>query len=153
MPRIRAAMARASASAEMSDNAAELMPATGPGRPLVGALLGATVSVADPEAAASSMRSVLGLTRRAAGRLLSGAQFVTIAAPGAERGMIRFAEGPEAAPVPDLRLGWGSVELVVRDVDGLAERLRAAEGFRMRTEPVTFDLSELGSNVHRATLA
>lgn len=117
-------------------------------RPLVTALQGATVLVHDPEAAAAAMVEVLGLRRHSA-----GPGQVTVAAPGAGRGMIRFREGPESQPVADLRQGWASVELVVRDVDGLAERLAVSPGFRVRTPPVTFDLTAEGSNVHRACLA
>src|SRR5262249_60847703 len=49
--------------------------------------------------------------------------------------------------------GWASVDLALRDVAGLADGLAASPEFRMRTPPVTFDLTERGSNVHRATLA
>ena len=129
------------------------MAHAGATQPLVDALLGATVIVADPEEAAAAVDSVLGLRRRATGRLESGARFVTVVAPGADRGMIRFAEGNESVAVKDLRRGWGSVELVVRDVDSLAERLRRSDHFRLRTAPVTFDLTEQGSNIHRATMA
>ena len=125
----------------------------GPNRPLVEALLGATVIVADPEMAAAAVEAVLGFRRRATGRLNSGARFVSVAAQDADRGMIRFAEGNQSVAVEDLRRGWASVELVVRDVDGLAERLRGSDHFRLRTEPVTFDLTEQGSNVHRAAMA
>jgi len=137
----------------MSDNLANLMARAGPNRPLVDALLGATVIVADPEKAASAVDSVLGLRRRATGRLESGAPFVTVAAARADRGMIRFAKGDESVAVEDLRRGWASVELVVRDVDGLAERLRRSDQFHLHTGPVTFDLTEQGSNVHRAAIA
>jgi catechol 2,3-dioxygenase-like lactoylglutathione lyase family enzyme len=129
------------------------MPSTEPERPLVGALLGATVVVFSPSDAAGAMQATLGWRRRAAGRLPSGARFATVAALGAERGMVRFVEGPEAGRVEDLRRGWASVEVVVRDVDGLAQRLDRSEHFRLRTPPVTFDLTEQGSNVHRACLA
>lgn len=122
-------------------------------RPQVTALQGATVLVHDPEQAARALESALGLRRHASGALPGSGSYVTVAAPGAERGMVRFLEGPQGAPVEDLREGWASVELVVRDVDGLAERLDASPDFRLRTPPVTFDLAEQGSNVHRATLA
>lgn len=122
-------------------------------RPLVTALQGATVLVHDSEQAARAMESALGLRRHASGTLPGSGHYVTVAAPGSERGMVRFLEGPEGAPVEDLREGWASVELVVRDVDGLAERLEASPDFRLRTWPVTFDLTEQGSNVHRAIRA
>src|SRR5262249_26705112 len=153
MPLIRPAMARSSSPLEMSDNLANLMARAGPNRPLVDALLGATVIVADPDKAAAAVDSVLGLQRRATGRLKSGARFVSVAAQDADRGMIRFAEGNESVAVEDLRRGWASVELVVRDVDGLAERLRRSDQFHLHTGPVTFDLTEQGSNVHRAAIA
>jgi catechol 2,3-dioxygenase-like lactoylglutathione lyase family enzyme len=123
-----------------------------PVQPLVDALLGATVIVDDPQTAAFALESVLGMERRAEGRLDSGAHFVTVAAAGADRGMIRFAEGRSGADEA-LRQGWGSVEMVVRDVDGLAQRLKRSEHFRLRTSPVTFDLTDVGSNVHRAAMA
>jgi catechol 2,3-dioxygenase-like lactoylglutathione lyase family enzyme len=123
-----------------------------PKPPLVDALLGATVIVDDPEVAAIALEAVLGMERRAEGRLDSGAHFVTVAAAGADRGMIRFAEGRSGADEV-LRRGWGSVEMVVRDVDGLVERLKRSEHFRLRTLPVTFDLTDVGSNVHRAAMA
>jgi catechol 2,3-dioxygenase-like lactoylglutathione lyase family enzyme len=122
-------------------------------RPLVTALQGATVLVQDPDRAASALGSILGFRRHAAGRLPGAGRCVTLAAPGSERGMIRFLEGPEGAPVEDLREGWASVELVVRDVDALAGRLAGSQDFKLRTPPLTFDLTEQGSNVHRATLA
>lgn len=99
------------------------------------------------------MQSTLGMRRHASGSLPGSGGYVTVAAAGAERGMIRFLEGPEGRPVEDLRRGWASVEVVVRDVDTLAERLTASPGFRLRTPPVTFDLTEQGSNIHRAILA
>lgn len=108
--------------------------------------------VDDPQAAAIVLESVLGMEQRAEGRLDSGARFVTVAAAGSDRGMIRFAEGKSGAD-DALRRGWGSVEMVVRDVDGLAGRLKRSEHFRLRTSPVTFDLTDLGSNVHRAAMA
>jgi len=132
----------------MSDNQLHLMPP-----PLVTALQGATVLVPDPEQAASALETALGLRRHTSGTLPLWGRYVTVAAPGADRGMIRFLEGPESSPVEDLRVGWGSVELVVRDVDGLTDRLAASPEFRIRTLPVTFDLTEQGSNVHRAMLA
>lgn len=132
----------------MSDNQLHLMP-----RPLVTALQGATVLVHDPGQAASVLETALGLRCHTSGTLRPWGRYVTVAAGGANRGMVRFLEGPEVAPVEDLRAGWASVELVVRDVDGLADRLAASPEFRMRTPPVTFDLTEQGSNIHRATLA
>ena len=109
--------------------------------------------VRDPERAASVFETAIGLRRHTSGTLPSGGRYVSVAAHGADRGMIRLLEGAEGAAVEDLREGWASVELVVRDVDGLADRLAASPDFRMRTPPVTFDLTEQGSNVHRAMLA
>jgi len=60
------------------------MAHAGATRPLVDALLGATVIVTDPDGAAGAVEAVLGLRRRAAGRLESGTRFVTDAAPGAD---------------------------------------------------------------------
>jgi len=78
---------------------------------------------------------------------------VTVASPGAERGMVRFLEGPEDPPVDELREGWASLEVVVRDVDGLARRIADSTDFVLRTPPMTFDLTEQGSNIHRALVA
>lgn len=121
-------------------------------RPVVGALMGATVLVEHPEQAARSFIDMFGWARRAKGRLGS-ATFITVAAAGTDRGMVRFLEGPEAAPVKELRKGWASIEVVVRHVDALSQRLTASDAFRVRSGPVTFDLTEHGSNVHRALTA
>jgi catechol 2,3-dioxygenase-like lactoylglutathione lyase family enzyme len=128
------------------------MSSGAPGEPLVGPLLGATVLVADPPRAASALEAVLGWKRFAAGRI-GTSQYVTVRAPGTNRGMIRLLEGEEGPRVTDLREGWASVELVVRDVDTLAHRIARSADFSLRTEPTTFDLSEEGSNVHRAAVA
>lgn len=122
------------------------------GEPLVGPLLGATVLVADPPRAASALEAVLGWERFAAGRIGASA-YITMRAPGTDRGMIRLLEGDEGPRVTDLRAGWASVELVVRDVDALAGRIASSPDFSLRTQPTTFDLTEEGSNVHRATIA
>lgn len=128
------------------------MAADPPGDPLVDALIGATVLVENPAHAAAALGTVLGWEELSAGR--SGAsRFVTVRAPGTDRGMIRLLEGDEGPRATDLRPGWASVELVVRDVDALARRIAGSDDFELRTAPVTFDLSEQGSNVHRAAIA
>ena len=128
------------------------MAAVAPGEPLVDALIGATVLVENPERAAAALTAMLGWEELPAGR--SGAStFVTLRAPGTHRGMIRLLEGEAGPRVTDLREGWASVELVVRDVDSLARRIELSDEFELRTAPVTFDLTEQGSNVHRAAIA
>ena len=128
------------------------MAADAPGEPLVDALIGATVLVENPARAAAALGTVLGWEKLSPGH--AGASvFVTVRAPGTHRGMIRFLEGNEGPRVTDLREGWASVELVVRDVDALARRIERSGEFELRTAPVTFDLSEQGSNVHRAAIA
>lgn len=120
--------------------------------PLVDALLGATVLVEDPARAAAAFETVLGWETFASSRN-GDRRSVMVRAPGTDRGMIRLLEGEEGPRVTDLREGWASVELVVRDVDGLAERIASSSDFELRTAPTTFDLTEQGSNVHRAAVA
>jgi catechol 2,3-dioxygenase-like lactoylglutathione lyase family enzyme len=128
------------------------MSADAPREPLVDTLVGATVLVEDPARASAAMEAVLGWERVSNGRT-GGSRWVTVRAPGTDRGMIRLLEGEAGPRVTDLREGWASVELVVRDVDHLAERIRASEDFELRTAPITFDLTQHGSNVHRAAIA
>jgi hypothetical protein len=120
--------------------------------PLVDALLGATVPVTDPHRAAAAFADVLGWESLPTDRV-DGSRSVIVRAPGTERGMIRLLEGEEGPRVTDLRKGWASVELVVRDVDALAARMERSGDFEVRTRPVTFDLTDIGSNVHRAAIA
>lgn len=128
------------------------MAADAPGQPLVDALIGATVLVENPERTAAALTGLLGWEQLPASRSRAS-RFVTVRAPGTHRGMIRLLEGEEGPRVTDLREGWASVELVVRDVDALARRIEASDAFELRTAPVTFDLTEQGSNVHRAAIA
>jgi catechol 2,3-dioxygenase-like lactoylglutathione lyase family enzyme len=128
------------------------MAADASGEPLIDALLGATVLVEDPPAAAAALETVLGWERPPANRV-NAPPSLTVRSPGTERGMIRLLEGQEGPRSADLREGWSSVELVVRDVDQLAARIDASDDFELRTPPVTFDLTNVGSNVHRAAIA
>jgi hypothetical protein len=60
---------------------------------------------------------------------------VVLGARGERRGLLRLVEGEAPAPPPLATYGWSAIELTVRDVDALAERLRTASQFRINGEP------------------
>jgi hypothetical protein len=67
---------------------------------------------------------------------------VVLGPRGDERGVLRLIEGETPAPPPLATYGWSAIEITVRDVDGLAGRLRvsgasvgATGDFRINGEP------------------
>lgn len=61
--------------------------------------------------------------------------FTLLGAPGERRGLVRLIAGESEPPAPYSTLGWSTMEITVRDVDTLTERVRASPHFRINGEP------------------
>ena len=116
-------------------------------RPLVHDLATGTVTV--PEGAlgdsVAAYRCLFGYEVRHEGRLglpLARAwgisdpdrTVVVLGAEGEDRGLVRFVTGPTPPPAPYATRGWTALEITVRDVDALTEKVRSSSLFRVNGE-------------------
>ena len=138
-------------------------PAAG-AKPVVRALAGVTIACEDPAAMAELLTSAVGWQLREQGALDAQLQyawglapgsaskdFMLLAAPGADRGMLRIVRGAERRRERPVAARWAGVEiLVMRDIDALFDRVSAHPAFTALHAPFDMDWSEFGSNVHRA---
>lgn len=133
-------------------------------KPVVRALAGVTIACEDPAAMADLLVSAVGWELRAQGALdgqlerawgivpgSASDDFMLLAAPGTDRGMLRIVHGAERHRTRPVAARWAGVEiLVMRDIDELFARLSAHPAFNTLHAPFDMDWSEFGSNVHRA---
>lgn len=81
----------------------------------------------------------------------AGDDFMLLAAPGTDRGMLRIVRGAERRRTRPVAARWAGVEiLAMRDIDELFARVSAHPAFTTLHAPFDMDWSEFGSNVHRA---
>jgi catechol 2,3-dioxygenase-like lactoylglutathione lyase family enzyme len=132
-------------------------------KPLVTAMTCMTIATPDPDNLAAFMTDGMGWEIRAAGPIdpametawgiepgSAGEDFTLFASPGANRGMIRVVRGPARFPSRQIGARWSGVEIVVmRDIDGLCERLCADPSFTLTKPPENADFSDVGANIHR----
>lgn len=127
--------------------------------PLVSALHTVTVAVPDVEEAAELLGALCGHVTIARGELtgaerrcwgvdLDGGYTVT-GAPGSGRGYLRLIGGSPRPARKKLARRWVGVEIVVADVDAVVARIRHS-GLTIVGGPATVDLTDAGSNRHRA---
>ncbi|UCG74108.1 MAG: hypothetical protein JSV45_06965 [Chromatiales bacterium] len=135
-----------------------------PTEPLVRALAAVTIACEDPAAMADLLVSAVGWELRARGALdeplqrawgiapgSAGDDFVLLAAPGTDRGMLRIVRGTERRRSRPVAARWAGAEiLVMRGIDTLFEGVSAHPAFTTLHAPFDMDWSEFGSNVHRA---
>jgi catechol 2,3-dioxygenase-like lactoylglutathione lyase family enzyme len=132
-------------------------------KPLVTAMTCMTIATPDPDTLVAFMADGMGWGTRAAGEIdltmetawgiehgSAGDRFTLLASPGADRGMIRVVRGPARFPSRQIGARWSGVEIVVmRDIDGLCERLCADPTFKLTKPPENADFSDVGANIHR----
>ena len=125
-------------------------------QPLVDDLATGTVTVAEDvlDDAVSAYRSLFGYEVRHEGRLgedLTSAwgisdparSVVVLGAEGEDRGLVRFVTGPAPPPAPYATRGWTALEITVRDVDALTERVRSSGYFHVHGEAADFGFGGL----------
>lgn len=116
--------------------------------PVIGPIVGATMTTADLDATAQRYRQALGwveaprsqlsaaMARRWGVPTLAGFEVATVAPARGGRAGIRMIGVPGLQPVAPLRTwGWAAVEVCVPDVDAAVARARVA-GFRLLNAPV-----------------
>ena len=72
-----------------------------------------------------------------------GRWVVVLGAEGEERGLVRFVTGPTPPPAPYATRGWTALEITVRDVDSLTERVRSSGYFHVHGEATDFGFGGL----------
>ena len=125
-------------------------------RPLVDDVATGTVTVAEDvlDGAVGAYRRLFGYEVRHRGRLgedLARAwgvsdpdrTVVVLGAEGEERGLVRFVTGPTPPPAPYASRGWTALEITVRDVDSLTERVRSSGCFHVYGEATDFGFGGL----------
>lgn len=65
----------------------------------------------------------------------AGRRVAVLGLPGSRRGRVRLVEGETPAPPPLATIGWTSLEITVRGIDELCEKVRASGTFRINGEP------------------
>ena len=68
---------------------------------------------------------------------------VVLGAEGEDRGLVRFVAGPTPPPAPYASRGWTALEITVRDVDALTERVRSSGYFHVHGEAADFGFGGL----------
>lgn len=119
-------------------------------RPRLGPILAATICVPDLSLARASYQSVLGFEAVDGGDVpaglaaswqapgMAGAAWLLLASPSRVAGAIRLVERPPADGdhyAPLRTYGWAAIELVVGDLDAVAEALGSAEAFTVLVPP------------------
>ncbi len=125
-------------------------------QPLVDDLATGTVTVAEDllDDAVGAYRSLFGYEVRYKGRLGEGLALawgtadpdrsvVVLGAEGEDRGLVRFVSGPTPSPAPYATQGWTALEITVRDVDALTERVRSSGYFHVHGEAADFGFGGL----------
>ena len=125
-------------------------------RPLVDDVATGTVTVAEDMLgdAVAAYRRLFGYEVRHEGRL--GEQLaltwgvsdpdrsvVVLGAEGEDRGLVRFVAGPTPPPAPYATRGLTALEITVRDVDALTERVRSSGYFHVHGEAADFGFGGL----------
>jgi hypothetical protein len=142
----------------------EQRPRSQTGPPVLRALASVTIGCEDPAAMIDLLVSAVGWEVRARGAIDKELQlawgvapasadeaFTLLAAPGADRGLLRILRGAERQRTRPVAARWAGVEiLVMRGIDELFERVSAHPAFDTLHAPFDMDWSAFGSNVHRA---
>jgi catechol 2,3-dioxygenase-like lactoylglutathione lyase family enzyme len=132
-------------------------------KPLIVAMRSMTISTPEPDQLIDLIANGLGWEIRETGPIghaleavwgiesgSAGETFTILAAPGADRGMIRVVKGADRYPSRQIGARWSGVEIVVMsDIDGLCERLCGYPSFRLTKAPENADFSDVGANIHR----
>lgn len=125
-------------------------------RPLVDDVATGTVTVAEDvlDDAVGAYRRLFGYEVRHEGRLGEDLALtwgitdpdrsvVVLGAEGEDRGLVRFVAGPTPPPAPYATCGWTALEITVRDVDALTERVRSSGCFHVHGEATDFGFGGL----------
>ena len=81
----------------------------------------------------------------------AGKRFSVWQSPGSDWGMIRVVQGPDRYPTRQIGARWSGIEIIVmKDIDGLYEKLQKSGLFKVFVPPTNYDFTHVGSNIHRA---
>jgi len=131
--------------------------------PLTNTLACVTISSPDPSKQAELMR-LIGWQQAAEGAIdasletlwgiapgNAGKRFSLWHAPGSDWGMVRVVTGPDRYPTRQIGARWSGIEIIVmKDIDGLHEKLEKSGLFKVFVPPRNYDFTHVGSNIHRA---
>ena len=132
----------------------------GPELPLVTTMLGTTVSTADLERATAVYTETFDWHVHARGPLparwkslgAEGLEAVIVGPPEADRGLMRLVKTDGGTDRGKLPRAWSSIELIVQDLPGLVKRLEAHPNFTLESPGIELDMTDHGSNIHRAAV-
>jgi len=79
----------------------------------------------------------------------AGKSFAVLRSPGSDRGMIRIVAGQDRRHPTPMGTRWSGIEIVVmKDIEGLHDKLEAHPAFVVGRPPKTIDFTDGGANVH-----